>query len=336
MPELYRSKLAGASFVATPGCYVTAASLALAPLVAGGVIDPNGVIVDAAKGYIVTNHHVIDNATTIRVQLADGRSAEAEIIGRDPDTDLALLKIDLPNLPVMGGHSTRIFDNRIVDNDTPNFAPEGNIVASVPVVYPLFAQAPAAVLFPACRRLNVGVIARVPFDDLGADDIRLVGGFADLLERLVHLHRLLQGEKPIAEWVDVLLDSLDDFCSVERTDAWQRGQVRRDLQGLVEASKLGDPAADGCAVPLSLVDVRALLQKALGDVAGRIALRSGSVTVTSMIPLHGVPARIVCILGLDSGSIRSGSFDGDDLLGQAEGPGEPQGAGIHPETRPRV
>ena len=50
LPELYRSQLVGASFIATPGCYVTAASLALAPLVANSVIDPKGVIVDAASG----------------------------------------------------------------------------------------------------------------------------------------------------------------------------------------------------------------------------------------------------------------------------------------------
>ncbi len=58
----------------------------------------SGVIIDPA-GQIVTNHHVIADATTIRVQLADGRTTEAQVVGRDPDTDLALLKIDLPNLP---------------------------------------------------------------------------------------------------------------------------------------------------------------------------------------------------------------------------------------------
>lgn len=58
----------------------------------------SGVILDPS-GQIITNHHVIDEAASIRVQLADGRSAQAEIIGRDPDTDLALVKIDLPNLP---------------------------------------------------------------------------------------------------------------------------------------------------------------------------------------------------------------------------------------------
>jgi N-acetyl-gamma-glutamyl-phosphate reductase len=50
LPELYRDQLVGASLVATPGCYVTAASLALTPLVQSGVLDVNGIIVDAASG----------------------------------------------------------------------------------------------------------------------------------------------------------------------------------------------------------------------------------------------------------------------------------------------
>ncbi len=60
----------------------------------------SGVIIDA-RGRIVTNHHVVADADEVRVQLADGRVAEAKIVGRDPDTDLAVLKIDLPRLPVM-------------------------------------------------------------------------------------------------------------------------------------------------------------------------------------------------------------------------------------------
>jgi Do/DeqQ family serine protease len=60
----------------------------------------SGVIVDAT-GHIVTNYHVIANASEIRVQLADGREATAEVVGRDPDTDLAVLKINLAKLPVM-------------------------------------------------------------------------------------------------------------------------------------------------------------------------------------------------------------------------------------------
>ena len=68
----------------------------------------SGVIVDA-EGHIVTNHHVIANADSIRVQLADGRVADAHIVGRDPDTDLAVLKIDLAPLPVAAiGRSDRL------------------------------------------------------------------------------------------------------------------------------------------------------------------------------------------------------------------------------------
>jgi serine protease DegS len=68
----------------------------------------SGVIVDAL-GHIVTNQHVIANSDQISVQLADGRSAPARVVGRDPDTDLAVLRIDLPRLPVMTlGRSDRL------------------------------------------------------------------------------------------------------------------------------------------------------------------------------------------------------------------------------------
>ena len=60
----------------------------------------SGVIVNAA-GTIVTNQHVIAGADSIRVQLADGRIAEATIVGQDPDTDLAILHLGLDKLPIM-------------------------------------------------------------------------------------------------------------------------------------------------------------------------------------------------------------------------------------------
>jgi Do/DeqQ family serine protease len=60
----------------------------------------SGVIVDG-KGTIVTNQHVIAGADSIRVQLADGRIAEAAVVGQDPDTDLAILNLRIGSLPVM-------------------------------------------------------------------------------------------------------------------------------------------------------------------------------------------------------------------------------------------
>ena len=68
----------------------------------------SGVIIDRA-GYIVTNYHVITGATAVSVQLADSRVAPATIVGRDPDTDLALLKIELDDLsPITLGRSDQM------------------------------------------------------------------------------------------------------------------------------------------------------------------------------------------------------------------------------------
>ncbi|MEN5423226.1 trypsin-like peptidase domain-containing protein [Comamonas aquatica] len=60
----------------------------------------SGVIVSPA-GYILTNNHVVEGADQIAVTLADGRMANASIIGTDPETDLAVLKVELDKLPVI-------------------------------------------------------------------------------------------------------------------------------------------------------------------------------------------------------------------------------------------
>ena len=58
----------------------------------------SGVIV-SDRGYIITNHHVIESVDQIEVALGDGRKVPARVVGTDPETDLAVLKIDLPHLP---------------------------------------------------------------------------------------------------------------------------------------------------------------------------------------------------------------------------------------------
>ena len=60
----------------------------------------SGVII-SPDGYIITNNHVVENATKVEVILTDRRQVEAKVIGRDPNTDLALIKVDQTNLPVV-------------------------------------------------------------------------------------------------------------------------------------------------------------------------------------------------------------------------------------------
>jgi serine protease DegQ len=65
----------------------------------------SGVIV-SSEGYILTNNHVIETADEIEVALADGRKSAAKLVGSDPETDLAVIKIDLRNLPAITlGHA---------------------------------------------------------------------------------------------------------------------------------------------------------------------------------------------------------------------------------------
>lgn len=74
----------------------------------------SGVIIDAREGYIVTNHHVVEDADQIRIALSDGREFEAKKIGSDPHTDLALLKLENPDnltaLPMMEDGNMEVGD----------------------------------------------------------------------------------------------------------------------------------------------------------------------------------------------------------------------------------
>src|SRR6266850_2888277 len=68
----------------------------------------SGVII-STDGYILTNHHVIDGAEQIKVDLNDNRTLDAKVVGSDPPSDLAVLKIDASNLPILSlGDSDKV------------------------------------------------------------------------------------------------------------------------------------------------------------------------------------------------------------------------------------
>jgi len=73
----------------------------------------SGVIVDAGQGYIITNAHVIENATEITVTLLDNRSLTAKVVGKDPGSDVAVLKVQATNLtaiPLADSDRTEVGD----------------------------------------------------------------------------------------------------------------------------------------------------------------------------------------------------------------------------------
>src|SRR5512139_1194347 len=73
----------------------------------------SGVIVDAKNGYIITNAHVVENATEITVQLLDNRSLKAKVIGADPGSDVAVVQVtagNLVDLPIADSDKAEVGD----------------------------------------------------------------------------------------------------------------------------------------------------------------------------------------------------------------------------------
>ncbi|MGH6617544.1 parallel beta-helix domain-containing protein [Sphingomonas sp.] len=88
-----------------------------------------GIYVGQSKRIIVRNSRAEGNVAGIEIE----NSRNADVYGNTATHNTGgILVFDLPNLPVMGGGDIRVFKNMVVDNDTPNFAPKGNIVATVP------------------------------------------------------------------------------------------------------------------------------------------------------------------------------------------------------------
>ena len=89
-----------------------------------------GIYVGQSRRIIVRNSFATLNVAGIEIENSYQADVHDNLAARNTG---GILVFDLPDLPQMGGHSVRIFGNTIMQNDTPNFAPKGNIVASVPM-----------------------------------------------------------------------------------------------------------------------------------------------------------------------------------------------------------
>ncbi|MBL7805329.1 MAG: trypsin-like peptidase domain-containing protein [Saprospiraceae bacterium] len=113
--KLFNARLNAGFYSSAPTDFITAAELATPAVVNIRAVQQSrsglwgasptgssgsGVIV-TPDGYIVTNHHVVDNSSEIKVTLADRRTYMAKLVGSDPSTDISLLKIDEGNLPFL-------------------------------------------------------------------------------------------------------------------------------------------------------------------------------------------------------------------------------------------
>jgi exodeoxyribonuclease V gamma subunit len=157
----------------------------------------------------------------------------------------------------------------------------------------------------------------LPLDDVGSGSVELAGKFAELVDRLQDVTDELAGVHPLAHWLKVIEEGVAALTSVSANDEWQAGQVTREL------SRVRDAAAGQQVEELRLPDVRALLGARLAGRATRANFRTGTLTVSTLVPMRSVPHRVVCLLGIDDGVFpRVGITDGDDLLARDPQTGE--------------
>lgn len=107
---------------------VTSTNVLIDRVVVKGASDA-GIYVGQSKNIVVKRSRAEFNVAGIEIENSYNADVFDNVATRNAG---GILVFDLPNLPQMGGHSTRVFRNKVVQNDTANFAPKGNIVASVP------------------------------------------------------------------------------------------------------------------------------------------------------------------------------------------------------------
>jgi exodeoxyribonuclease V gamma subunit len=158
----------------------------------------------------------------------------------------------------------------------------------------------------------------LPLDDVDSGDIALAGRFAELLARLGHVVRDLSAPRPIGEWAAAIDRAADLLLATRPFDAWQRIQLDRILDEVLDES-----AGAANDAPLRLAEVRDLLADRLRGQPTRAAFRTGELTMCTLVPMRSVPHRVVCIAGLDDGSFpRAGTPDGDDLIARSRQVGD--------------
>ncbi len=111
------------------GVYPVASSNVLIDHVTVRGASDAGIYVGQSRNIVVRNSRAEFNVAGIEIENCYGADVHDNVATHNAG---GILVFDLPGLPQMGGHSTRVFHNEVVNNDTPNFAPRGNIVAGVP------------------------------------------------------------------------------------------------------------------------------------------------------------------------------------------------------------
>jgi serine protease DegS len=228
----------------------------------------SGVLVDS-QGHIVTNNHVIAGADKIQVQLADGRDSVAQVVGRDPDTDLAVLRIQLDRLPVMQlGRSDHL--------------QVGDIVLAIGSPLGL-AQTVTHGIISATGRAQLGVATFENFiqTDAAINEGNSGGALVNVRGELIGINTAVLGKNRGAEGIGVAIP-VDLVRGVMR-EILEKGRVVRGWIGILPQQLEPERAAQ-LAYPAGSVVIDDLY-------IGSPAMRAGMAINDRILAVDGKPVR---------------------------------------------
>ncbi len=166
-----------------------------------------------------------------------------------------------------------------------------------------------AALPDASPRSELGGV--VPLADVDTADIPAITSLVRILTVIQRLEADTARWQPVAVWCTAIEAVLADLCGRECGDL---------VEPLACLRRLREGAAGTAAeqVPVPFDDVRELIIGWLDDKAGRQPLRTGAITASSMLPLRGVPFRVICVIGYDDGAVGIAEAEGDDLVARQQ------------------
>jgi exodeoxyribonuclease V gamma subunit len=142
----------------------------------------------------------------------------------------------------------------------------------------------------------------VPLDDVDLSEIDDIAALIRVIDVVLDLDHLTTSDRPVGQWCDALEQALANLC----------GKDCSELETPLRQLGILRTAANDIPVPFEDVKVRMI--DMLGAVAGHQPLRTGAITATSMVPLRGVPYRVVCVVGFDDGALSGYETEADDLI----------------------